>query len=93
MYLDDYVVYDENGIPPFHFTKTEYKDALRHYNYNGIAYDRYPTGIEEILVDSYTWYEYEFALNELRRNIKVIHPDYKTDALRIIQDFAEGLIQ
>ena len=77
MYQDDYVVYDENGIPPFHFTKTEYKDALRHYNYNGIAYDRYPTGIEEILVDSYTWYEYEFALNELRRNrmiyIKIIN--------------------
>lgn len=94
-YLDDqdnYIAYDEDGIPPFYFNKLVYADMTRHFTYNNIAYDRYPDGIEEILVTTYTWYDYEFALNEYKRNIKVIRPEYKNDAISIITDFSESLI-
>jgi hypothetical protein len=88
---DDYIAYDENGIPPFYFFKSVYQNLTRHYTYNGIAYDRYPDGIDELLVTPYTYYEYEAALNEYKRNIQVIRPEFKNDALSIITDFAEAL--
>jgi hypothetical protein len=73
------------------FNIVRYGDAIHHYNYNGIVYMSKPIGVDPLKLFQYTWEEYEIAVNEDKRNITAIKPEYKSDLLSIIQDQAELL--
>jgi hypothetical protein len=73
------------------FNIVRYGDAIHHYNYNGTVYISKPIGVDPLKLFQYTWEEYEIAVNEDKRNIRAIKPEYKSDLLSIIQDQAELL--
>lgn len=72
-------------------TPIMYRDAIHHYNFNGLAYNSKPVNAPDTKLYSYTWEEYEYAVNEEKRNIKAINPIYKSELIRIIQDKMEEL--
>lgn len=87
------IEYDNNiSIVNSRFTVIRYGDSIHHYNYNGIAYNAAPSGVDPLKLFEYTWEEYEIAVNEDKRNIIAIKPEYKADMLRIIQEEMEILL-
>jgi hypothetical protein len=73
------------------FDIIRYGEAIHHYNYNGVVYNTKPVGVDPLKLFAFTWEEYEIAVNEDKRNIRAIKPEYKSDLLSIIQDQAELL--
>jgi hypothetical protein len=73
------------------FQIKRYADCIHHYNYNGLAYNTPPRNVDPLKLFEYTWEEYEIAVNEEKRDIVAIKPEYKADMIRIIQEQTELL--
>jgi hypothetical protein len=61
-------------------------DAAHHYLYNDIEYTNKPS-VDELLITTISWEEYERELNSERSTIMIIRPEYKERVIDIVRKF------
>jgi hypothetical protein len=76
-------------IPDQEFDNIKYGDSVRHYVYNGAVYFQNPAFAPIDRVSSYTFYQYEDAVNDNKRFINVISPEHKNDAMEVVRKYLE----